>query len=134
MASLGVLSKNYREAAIKLMEKSLDFKFPEKKEKQDFGAISAALMEAEMLAKEAEAKEEEYQHHLDEMEAQGYDMTEWRTPPEVVTDEAELAELIKEEEAQAMSEAEKQKKRDAMGCNQECNRCMRTHCPYRKAM
>ena len=32
MASLGVLSKRYREAAIKLMEKSLDYKFPEKKE------------------------------------------------------------------------------------------------------
>ena len=30
MASLGVLSKTYREAAIRLLEQSLDFKFPEK--------------------------------------------------------------------------------------------------------
>jgi len=32
MASLGVLSKRYKEAAVKLLEKSLDFKFPKKKE------------------------------------------------------------------------------------------------------
>ena len=32
MASLGVLSKRYKEAAVKLLEKSLDFKFPQKKE------------------------------------------------------------------------------------------------------
>ena len=121
MASLGVLSKNYREAAIKLMEKSLDFKFPEKKEVQNFGAVSNALKEAEMLAAEAEAREEEYQHHLDEMEEQGYDMTEWRKPPEVVTDPEELE-----------KELEKAKGRAQIGCNQECERCMRTNCPYRK--
>ena len=121
MASLGVLSKNYREAAIKLMEKSLDFKFPEKKEVQNFGAVSNALKEAEMLAAEAEAREEEYQHHLDEMEEQGYDMTEWRKPPEVVTNPEELE-----------KELEKAKGRAQIGCNQECERCMRTNCPYRK--
>ena len=114
------------------MEKSLDFKFPEKKETQSFSGVSAALREAEMLAAEAEAKEEEYQHHLDEMEEQGYDMTEWRKPPEVVTNPEELADLVAAEEAAAMTEAEKQKKRDAMGCNQECEHCMRTHCQYRK--
>mgnify|MGYP001344766366 CR=1 FL=1 len=31
MASLGVLSKKYKEAAVKLLEKSLDFRFPRKK-------------------------------------------------------------------------------------------------------
>lgn len=132
MASLGVLSKNYREAAIKLMEKSLDFKFPEKKSEQSFSGVSKALLEAEMLAAEAEAKEADYQHHLDEMEKEGYDMTEWRTPAKVVSDPEELEALVAAEEAAAMTEAEKQKKRDAMGCNQECHRCMRTHCEFRK--
>ena len=50
MASLEVLSKRYREAAIRLMQKSLDFEFPEKKEFSIEGT-SAALREAEMLAR-----------------------------------------------------------------------------------
>lgn len=133
MASLGVLSKNYREAAIKLLEKSLDFTFPEKKEKKDFGNLTAALQEAEMLAREAQAKEDEYNHHLDEMEKEGYDMTEWRNPPEVVSNPEELEEALERERIKAMSEAEKEKAREGIGCNKECSRCIRTHCPYRKA-
>lgn len=121
MASLGVLSKNYREAAIKLMEQSLDFKFPEKKEAQNFSGMSKALLEAEMLAKEADDKEAEYQHHLDEMEKEGFDMSEWREPAKVVTDPEELE-----------RELSKEAGRIAMGCNQECERCIRTNCQFRK--
>ena len=121
MASLGALSTRYREAAIKLMEQSLDFKFPEKKEQQSFSGLSKALQEAEALAAEAESKEADYQHHLDEMEKEGYDMTEWRKPPEAVTDPAELE-----------RELEMEKGRAKMGCNRECHLCMRTNCIYRK--
>ena len=124
MASLGVLSTRYREAAIKLMEKSFDFKFPEKKEFKIQGT-SAALMEAEALAKEAEAKEAEHMEHIKEMEEMGYDMTDYKNPPSVTTDEEELARAVQEEEAIT-------KGRDALGCNQECDHCMRTHCQFRK--
>ena len=120
MASLGVLSTRYREAAIKLMEKSLDFEFPEKKVQNFNVGTSAALEEADRLAKEAEAKETEYQHHLDEMEEQGFDMTEWRKPPEVVTNPEEL----EKELAKVQTEV--------LGCNKECERCMRIHCPHRR--
>ena len=124
MASLGVLSTRYREAAIKLMEKSFDFKFPEKKEFKIQGT-SAALMEAEALAKEAEAKEAEHMEHIKEMEEMGYDMTDYKNPPSVTTDEEELARAVQEEEAII-------KGRAALGCNQECDHCMRTHCQFRK--
>ena len=120
MASLGVLSKNYRDAAIKLMEQSLDFKFPEKKDKRSFSGLSKALIEAEELAEEADRKEAEYQHHLDEAEKEGYDMSEWRKPAEVVSDPDQLAKDIEKGRA------------ESLGCNMECNRCMRIHCPHRR--
>ena len=164
MASLGVLSKNYREAAIKLMEQSLNFKFPEKKEQRSFSGLSKALMEAEMLAEEADRKEAEYQHHLDEVEKEGYDMSEWRKPQEVVTDPEELAREIEKARAESgagndskeksairsgeglqgkwsdnaksdresPNEEAKKDPRDSLGCNKECNLCMRIHCPHRR--
>ena len=46
MASLGVLSKKYREAAIRLLEKSLDFKFPEKKDTAQIAGVSKALRQS----------------------------------------------------------------------------------------
>lgn len=108
MASLGVLSTRYREAAIKLMEKSLDFKFPEKKEFSIGGGnLSAALLEAEQLAAEADAKEAEYQKHIKEMEDLGYDMTDYKEPPKV-TSEVEMPD-----------------------CNRECDICPSKYCPYR---
>ena len=157
MASLGVLSTRYREAAIKLMEKSLGITFPEKKAPSIPTGTSAALQEAEMLAQEAEAKEHEYQAHLDEMEGMGYDMSDYREPPAVVSDPEELRKQVeqaaeaaaksepvaKAAEAAAksepaakatasMTEAELEAARDAMGCTKECHRCIRTQCPYRK--
>ena len=158
MASLGALSTRYRDAAIKLMEQSLEFTFPKQKEKANFSGLSKALQEAEELAAEAEAKEADYQHHLDEMEKEGYDMTEWRKPPEVVSDpeelERELAKATDSAEKTAMRAGEglhgkwsenaktvreesvsdngKADPRDKLGCNKECNLCMRKHCPYRR--
>ena len=82
-------------------------------------------MEAEALAKEAEAKEAEHMEHIKEMEEMGYDMTDYKNPPSVTTDEKELARAVQEEEAII-------KGRDALGCNQECDHCIRTHCQFRK--
>lgn len=76
MASLGVLSKKYREAAIKLLEQSLDFKFPEKKEE---GVEIPVYMKAvEEEYEEKVQRDEEYKKHVEEMEALGYDMTAYK--------------------------------------------------------
>ena len=93
MASLGVLSTRYRDAAIKLMQKSLDFVFTEKKEFSISGT-SAALKEAEELAAEADAKEAEYQSHIKEMEDMGYDMTDYKEPPKVTSEEGDLPDCM----------------------------------------
>lgn len=113
MASLGVLSTRYREAAIKLLQKSLDYVFPEKKEftlGEGGGAapLSKALQEAEMLAQEADAKETERLAHIKEMEDMGYDMTDYKEPPKVVSGEEDLP-----------------------NCNRECETCPNKYCPYR---
>ena len=59
MASLGVLSKRHSEGAIRLLEKSLGFKFPEKKEQAEFTVLSKAMAEADREAEAAKQKEEE---------------------------------------------------------------------------
>ncbi len=68
MASLGVLSKRYKEGAIKLLEKSLDFKFPE----QELTEKDLVREELEVLKKELEEKEEIAKIHLEEVKKQGY--------------------------------------------------------------
>ncbi len=73
MASLGVLSKSYRTAAIKLLEKSLGFKFPEKQQEQ-----SRVLQELEELEEARKAEDEERAKHIREMEALGYDMSAYK--------------------------------------------------------
>ncbi|MGI6212187.1 MAG: GlmL-related ornithine degradation protein [Anaerovoracaceae bacterium] len=81
MASLGVLSKEHKEDAIKLLEQSLDIKFPEKR--PDNEEIPTYLREVERLDKEAKEKEAEYQQHIKEMEAMGYDMSEYKNPEKI---------------------------------------------------
>lgn len=158
MASLGVLSKRYREAAIKLMEKSLDFPFPEKKE-FSIGGTSVALKEAEMLAEEARQKAEEEEAHIKEMEALGYDMSCYRDQT-VTTDPEELArevEKARTEDLAMSADRMRQSAASAAGaggaasaeasrkpveidpetgepykCNRECHLCMRKNCPKRK--
>lgn len=70
MASLGVLSKRYKEATIRLLEQSLDFKFPEKKDVAPHKAIyqqELDRMEAVRLEKERELEE-----HKRQLEAEGW--------------------------------------------------------------
>lgn len=109
MASLGVLSTRYRDAAIKLMQKSLNFIFPEKKEFSiDTSGMSKALQEVEELAKEADFKKAEHEAHIKEMEDMGYDMSDYKSPPEVTSKEDDLP-----------------------NCNRECETCPDKYCPYR---
>lgn len=144
MASLGVLSTKYREAAIRLLEKSLDFKFPEKKE-QDFNAKYMADIERE--AKEAEEKKKEYERHLAECEAAGYDVSALKEEEEIggASEEerraAKEAALGKDARKESMKQGEGVKGKWAaetenggqyMGdCTHDCKHCSRIHCPNR---
>ncbi len=144
MASLGVLSTKYREAAIRLLEKSLDFKFPEKKE-QDFNAKYMADIERE--AQEAEEKKKEYERHLAECEAAGYDVSALKEEEEIGgASEEELraakeAALRKDTQKESMKQGEGVKGKWAaetenggqyMGdCTHDCKHCSRIHCPNR---
>lgn len=95
MASLGVLSKKHKEGAKRLLEKSLRFTFPKKKKGADItgqaerggaaaGAKSAddglpaVFQELDAELGEKDAKREELIRHIEECEAQGYDMTAYR--------------------------------------------------------
>ena len=78
MASLGVLSKTNREAAIRLLEQSLDFKFPDKVEDEIYTLNTKAMAEVEEEYNEAMQREHDYLEHIKEMEEMGYDMTTYK--------------------------------------------------------
>lgn len=146
MASLGVLSKRYREAAIRLLEQSLQFKFPEKKE-QDFTAAPKYLEDVNRELEEAKKRDEEYKQHIKEMEDMGYDMSCFK--------EEEKIGGASEEEIRAAKEAamgtadEKEELRNGQGlkgkwaahtenggqymgdCTHDCKHCTRRNCPNR---
>lgn len=141
MASLGVLSKRYREAAIKLLEKSLDFKFPERK-----GENNAAKYMAEIDYADAEAKkrDEEYKKHIEEMENMGYDMSAYKEEETIggATDaevEAARREALDEKEEMRQGGGVKGKwaaKTESGGqymgdCTHDCKHCTRRNCPNR---
>lgn len=144
MASLGVLSKRYREAAIKLLEKSLHFRFPEKKAEN-----SAAKYMAEIDYADAEAKkrDEEYRKHIEECEAMGYDMSAFKEEEAIG---GATAEEIEAARAAALAESdEKEEMRRGAGikgkwaaktesggqymgdCTHDCRHCTRRNCPNR---
>lgn len=123
MASLGVLSKKHREGAKKLLEQSLGISFPEKrvglerqlaekgenrqgKNEKGMPAVFAQLNEE--LA-EKDAKREELIRHIEECEAEGYDMTVYR-------------------EDLGLSLPEKKPET----CDRNCGACGRTSCRQRK--
>ena len=74
MASLGVLSKKYKEAAIKLLEKSLEFNFPDKKQVLEQKEAEYKV-ELKRLEAEHEEKEEAYRQHIEECKRMGYDVS-----------------------------------------------------------
>lgn len=77
-ASLGVLSKKYKEAAIKLLEKSLQFKFPERVDENQIPGMSKAMKEVMDEVAKMDAKEEEKRKEIEEMEKLGYDMSAYK--------------------------------------------------------
>ncbi len=97
MASLGVLSKRYKEAVIKLMQKSFDFEFP-KEPLSKSSSVERVLDEVEMLAAEQEAKDRENEEHIKAMEELGYDMSEYKSEQEVTSSPEDLERVRKEME------------------------------------
>ena len=123
MASLGVLSKKHREGAKKLLEQSLGISFPEKrvglerqlaengeksqgKNEEGMPAVFAKLNEE--LA-EKDAKREDLIRHIEECEAEGYDMTVYRE---------DLGLPLPEKKPET--------------CDHNCGACGRTSCRQRK--
>lgn len=143
MASLGVLSKKYRGAAIKLLEQSLDFKFPEKKEE---GVEIPVYMKAvEEEYEEKVQRDEEYKKHVEEMEALGYDMTAYkaeepiggansRGPAGASADPAksgiEAGQGLQGKWA-TNSDSEGTKGQYMGDCTHDCPHCTRRNCPNR---
>lgn len=156
MASLGVLSKTHREAAIRLLEKSLDIKFPKEKFKPEREFYIRDLVREKQ---EAEERDAEYKKHIEEMEALGYDMTAYKEEEKIggANDRAAAAEAKKNkvdgqketipdmtpEEldacnqhkmAQRKAEESKppaNKTSASLDCTHQCKYCFRLHCPER---
>ncbi len=147
MASLGVLSKRHREAAIRLLEKSLDFKFPEKKV-QDF-STPAYMADVNREFEEAKKRDEEYKKHIAEMEAQGYDMSAYKNEEQIGGATAEEVKAAKEAAGLAEQKEAKKELQEGKGikgkwaaktenggqymgdCTHDCKHCTRRNCPNR---
>lgn len=122
MASLGVLSKKHREGAIKLLEKSLGFEFPQKKEGIKGLEIKSTAKALEGVAEELaekDSKREELIKHIEDCEAQGYDMTAYRE---------DLGLPIPEKPV----DPTKMSMKNVDTCDRNCRYCSRTSCPNRK--
>lgn len=151
MASLGVLSVKHRKGAIKLLEKSLGFKFV-KLEENELGIKSAAaqkgaLADAVAELEEKDAAREEMIKHILECEEQGYNMTAYKLDYGLITEEeAEQEELewARKEGEKMMDEAALKDRKMVRSCgvtelaedgrpncNRECHICTHTHCPFR---
>ena len=152
MASLGVLSKTHREGAIRLLAKSLGMELTEK----DHTAQKAKFIEElQRMHAARTAKEEETRKHIEEMEAMGYDMSEYKNPEKIGGATKEEVEAAKQEAL--MNDRTVKKAADFIepstgnpdeynnhvmracgevdgrpNCNRDCDHCMRKHCPYRK--
>jgi uncharacterized protein (TIGR01319 family) len=135
MASLGVLSKKYRDAAIRLLEQSLDFKFPEKKDEVE---IPVYMKEIEEEYQESKKRDEEYRKHIEEAEEMGYDMSAFKEEEPIGGANKRGPEgtaFDPEKEAIAAGEGLSGKwetKGQYMGdCTHDCKHCTRRNCPNR---
>ena len=108
MASLGALSMKYKEAAAKLLEKSLGIKFPEQKP----ASKGTYLDELAALDRITRNKEIAYLEHLEECKLQGYDVSQSEKEFKKRLEEEGLDydELLEEVQATL---AEKQAKKEA---------------------
>ncbi len=137
MASLGVLSIRFPQAAVRLLEKSLNFKFPEKK---DESYQARYIDELNRVTEEARQKEEEYRKHIEESEAMGYDMSAYKNPEPIGganknQDGSPIKAQDKEKDAIQQGEGLQGKwaTQDMGDCNHDCPHCTRAHCPNRKS-
>ena len=133
MASLGILSKKYKEAAIRLLEKSLDYKFPEKKDEPVVKAPFIA--ELERLRIIQEEKEAAYKEHIQECKENGYDMSAYEDNEQIGGTNIKILEPIKQDIKNGeglQGKWQENKKQDMGDCNHDCVHCTRPHCPNRK--
>lgn len=109
MASLGALSMKYKDAAAKLLEKSLGIKFPAEKP----GSRGSYKEELANLNKIKRDKELAYLEHLEECKVQGYDVSksEEEFKNRLVEAGLDYDELL--EEVQAKMKAEQEEKEAA---------------------
>ncbi|MBQ9157295.1 MAG: glutamate mutase L [Eubacterium sp.] len=116
MASLGVLSKRHREAAVRLLGKSLGVDLMHLRDlnaKDRYHGTTTQEMsskvdrELDRLQEEMSIHDEELQKHIEECEALGYDMSAYK----------------KEGGHQDMGD-----------CSHDCTHCTRPHCPNRQAV
>ena len=144
MASLGVLSVKHREGAIKLLEKSLDFKFPEKKlslEQQlaagakgaaaGFAEVPAALKGVADELAEKDAKREELIKHIIECEEQGYDMSAYREDLGLPPAEKKPVDDCPTRNPHVMRACGEVDGRTP-DCDHNCKMCYRKHCKFRQ--
>lgn len=133
MASLGVLSTRYREAAIRLLEKSLDFKFPERTIQSEQVRIMSELQE---MADADDAKKAELAKHIKEMEEMGYDMEAYKHPDQIGgATEAEIQEAKRQALGGAsgsVHDADAGSCEEMPKCDRNCKLCYRKHCKFRK--
>ncbi len=135
MASLGVLSKRHKEAAIKLLEKSLGFKFPERK---DESYQAKYIDELNRTTAEADERARAYEEHIKECEDMGYDMSAYRNPEKIGGATAEEVEQLRREADDLASGRGVQGKWATAGgqnmgdCTHDCKHCSRIHCVNRK--
>lgn len=133
MASLGVLSTRYRDAAIRLLEKSLDFKFPERTIQSEQVRIMSELQE---MADADDAKKAELAKHIKEMEEMGYDMEAYKHPDQIGgATEAEIQEAKHQALGGAsgsVQDADAGTCEEMPKCDRNCKLCYRKHCKYRK--
>ena len=135
MASLGVLSMEHRDAAIRLLEKSLDVNFADMRPDSDAlgikkasgakagqggdGTGPAALAGVAAELAEKDANREEMIRHILECEEQGYDMTEYKLDYGLITEEeaeAARAAKAKAEGERIMKEAVTKDRRMVQSC------------------
>ena len=140
MASLGVLSVKHREGAIRLLEKSLDFKFPEKKEslesqlanaKGKASEVPAALKGVTEELAEKDAKREELIKHIIECEEQGYDMSAYREDLGLPPAEKAPETTCPTQNPHVMRACGEVDGRQP-DCDHNCRMCYRKHCKFRE--
>ena len=106
MSSLGVLSMTHREGAIKLLEQTLGMSFEGKAPKKDEEPIY--IRELWREEQEAKEKEAQKQKEIEEMEAMGYDMSDYKGEIEVCSIKNHAQKKMEEKQKQEQGKEDKE--------------------------